>query len=281
MRGFAIHGTPEYMAPEQVAGEAVDRRTDLYALGCVLYEMLTGVRAFDGPSSVVVMGKQLRETPEPPRTRSSQPIPRDVEAVVVRAMAKRPEDRFASAAAMRAALERALARPARQRERIRRVATGVLSAAAMLAAAAGASTWERMRGSALREACATCTTSPAPAPRPALAEAAEGTGAGMPPNLMAASAEPAVLMAPMAWESPRTVDRGAEHAGDRLAGAHGRAEQAHASETHRKLGAGGSGSVGVASSTSGNVQTQSRYGSERGEKDKTDGSRWSKIAVTP
>src|SRR5208283_4823901 len=63
-KGFAIFGTPEYMSPEQVAGESVDARCDLYALGCLLYELLTGSCPFEGPSSVVVMGKQLREAPE-------------------------------------------------------------------------------------------------------------------------------------------------------------------------------------------------------------------------
>ena len=89
LHGFAVFGTPEYMAPEQVSGEAVDGRADVYALGCVLYEMLTGERAFDGASSVVVMGKQLRETPLPPRVRAPlRRIPAVVEAIAIRAMAK-------------------------------------------------------------------------------------------------------------------------------------------------------------------------------------------------
>jgi serine/threonine protein kinase len=70
-------------------GRAGRRARDVYALGCVLYEMLTGERAFEGPSSVVVMGKQLRETPEPPRVRApARKIPAALEAIVVRAMAK-------------------------------------------------------------------------------------------------------------------------------------------------------------------------------------------------
>jgi serine/threonine protein kinase len=146
LRGFAIVGTPEYMAPEQVADDAVDRRTDLYALGCVLYEMLTGVRAFDGPGTVVVLGKQLRETPLPPRARApSLPIPAAVDAVVVRAMAKQPGARFPTALEMIEALEATLHAPERRREHVRRVAAGVLSAAAMVAAAVGASQWERWR----------------------------------------------------------------------------------------------------------------------------------------
>ncbi|MGH7297939.1 MAG: serine/threonine-protein kinase, partial [Polyangiaceae bacterium] len=141
LRGFAIFGTPEYMAPEQVAGDPIDGRTDVYALGCVLYEMLTGERAFEGTSSVVVMGKQLRETPKPPRVRvPSRVIPAALEAVVMRAMAKKPEDRFESAEALREALEETALAPERRRERARKIA----STAAMLACvfvAAGASAY--------------------------------------------------------------------------------------------------------------------------------------------
>jgi eukaryotic-like serine/threonine-protein kinase len=144
LRGFAIFGTPEYMAPEQVAGDAVDGRADLYALGCVLYEMLTGSVAFEGSSSVMVMGKQLRETPMPPRVRApSCPIPRAVEAVVVRAMAKLPGARFASAGEMRAALERARSAPGRRRERARQIGSAVLMGAALATAAFGSARWAR------------------------------------------------------------------------------------------------------------------------------------------
>ncbi len=105
-KGFAIFGTPEYMAPEQVAGEAVDARCDVYSLGCVLYELLTGERPFEGKSSVVVLGKQLRELVEPPRSRAPERnIPEALERVVMKALEKKPEDRFASAKAMREALE--------------------------------------------------------------------------------------------------------------------------------------------------------------------------------
>jgi serine/threonine-protein kinase len=109
-KGFAIFGTPEYMAPEQVAGEAVDGRCDLYALGCVLYELMTGSAVFEGTSSVVVMGKQLREEPESLRSRApKRGIPGELDALVLRALQKDPGARFATAADMRDALTLALA----------------------------------------------------------------------------------------------------------------------------------------------------------------------------
>jgi serine/threonine-protein kinase len=153
--GFAIFGTPEYMAPEQVAGEAIDGRTDVYALGCVLYEMLTGQAAFAGPSSVVVMGKQLRETPAPPRVRTPElAIPVEVEAIVLRAMAKRPADRFPSADAMREALERAAALPDRRHARLRQVATGAMTTLAVVAAAVGSAYVTRTRAQSAARAIA-------------------------------------------------------------------------------------------------------------------------------
>jgi serine/threonine-protein kinase len=123
-QGFAIFGTPEYMAPEQVAGESVDARCDLYALGCLLYELLTGSCPFEGPSNVVVMGKQLRETPESPTTRAPlKMIPADIEAVVMKLLEKKPEDRYATAAEVRLALGETLLTPARHRARVRRTAS--------------------------------------------------------------------------------------------------------------------------------------------------------------
>jgi serine/threonine-protein kinase len=158
LRGFAVFGTPEYMAPEQVAGDPVDGRSDLYALGCVLYEMLTRAPAFEGPSSVVVMGKQLHDTPLPPRARApKRPIPRAVEAVVVRAMSKSPAARFPTASAMRAALESAREAPLRRRERARRVASALLMAAALTAAAVGSARWARDHAPTLET---TATTAP-------------------------------------------------------------------------------------------------------------------------
>ena len=135
-KGFAVFGTPEYMAPEQVAGETVDARCDVYALGCVLYELVTGTRPFEG-SPVVVMGKQLREEPERPRSRAPQAvIPGELEAVILKAIAKAKEDRFPTALAMREALEAALVAPDRRRVRSRRlVAAAVLLSVALIAGA--------------------------------------------------------------------------------------------------------------------------------------------------
>ncbi len=144
-QGFAIFGTPEYMAPEQVAGEAVDARCDLYALGCLLYELLTGTCPFDGPSPVVVMGKQLRETPEYPRVRAPRRgIPADVEDVVVKLLAKKPSARFATATDVRLALEETLSTPGKHSARVRRAASAVVATAMALSIGAGLVSYRAM-----------------------------------------------------------------------------------------------------------------------------------------
>jgi len=137
-QGFAIFGTPEYMSPEQVAGDSVDGRCDLYALGCVLYELVTGTPPFEGSSSVLVMGKQLREVPEPPRVRAPhRGIPVALEDVIMTALAKSADNRFANARAMREALEASLGPSGKPGSwSMRRVASRAVAAVALVAVAA-------------------------------------------------------------------------------------------------------------------------------------------------
>ena len=106
-------GTPAYMAPEQVRGEAVDRRTDVWALGAVLFEMLTGTRPFSGSRQQVTQA--ILET-EPADVRSVRPeVPEELAVAVRRALAKEPATRFATAAELSAAVTRAVATPAAAR----------------------------------------------------------------------------------------------------------------------------------------------------------------------
>jgi WD40 repeat protein len=92
-------GTPRYMSPEQAAptGRTVDRRTDVYSLGVTLYELLAGQPAFPGPTPQGVLQAIVNRDPPAPR-RFNPAVPRDLETVVLKAMAKRPEDRYAGAA---------------------------------------------------------------------------------------------------------------------------------------------------------------------------------------
>jgi len=91
-----ILGTPAYMAPEQAEGKPASSRSDVYALGLILYEMLTGRPAFSGDTSVEIALKQVRDVPAAPR--SLEPgIPERVEKAILRALSKTPEERFASA----------------------------------------------------------------------------------------------------------------------------------------------------------------------------------------
>ena len=90
-------GTPNYMSPEQAAGErSLDRRSDIYALGCVLYEMLTGEPPHSGPTAQSVLAKILTDRPRPARE-LRRSIPENVEAAIATALEKLPADRFGSA----------------------------------------------------------------------------------------------------------------------------------------------------------------------------------------
>jgi serine/threonine protein kinase len=101
----ALLGTPLYMPPEMIHGnEPVDGRADLYTLGAVGYFLLTGHPPFDKGSVSALLYKQVHEPPEPPSTRLGQPVSRDLEAVLLRCLAKRPSDRFPNANALADAL---------------------------------------------------------------------------------------------------------------------------------------------------------------------------------
>ncbi|HET7599649.1 MAG TPA: protein kinase [Gemmatimonadales bacterium] len=126
--GGMVMGTPGYMSPEQVSGDPVDGRSDIYALGCVLYEMLAGKPPFTGRTAAAIAAQHLTAVP-PVLARSGASVPPPVREAVARALAKDPADRFDSAAAFRAAL--ALAQPGRTR----RWGWPVIAAAALAAAA--------------------------------------------------------------------------------------------------------------------------------------------------
>jgi serine/threonine protein kinase len=102
-------GTPAYMSPEQCMGKAVDSRSDIYALGCLMYEVLTGIRPFASDNLLECMRMHLKVTPANFRTaRPDLKIPGALEAVVFKALSKEPEDRFTSAKQLREALATSL-----------------------------------------------------------------------------------------------------------------------------------------------------------------------------
>ena len=104
--GIAI-GTPSYMSPEQASGESeVDGRSDLYSLGCVLYEMLTGEPPFTGPTVQAIIAKRFMSPI--PKVRMTRDVPEPVDALVTRTLSRTPVDRPASAGALAEALEQLL-----------------------------------------------------------------------------------------------------------------------------------------------------------------------------
>ncbi|MYS85929.1 protein kinase domain-containing protein [Embleya scabrispora] len=99
-------GTPAYLSPEQIDGDAVDARTDIYSLGCLLYELLTGQPPFTGDSPFAVMNQHLTKQPPPPSALRTD-VPAHVDVLTLSALAKSPEQRYADAATFRSALESA------------------------------------------------------------------------------------------------------------------------------------------------------------------------------
>jgi eukaryotic-like serine/threonine-protein kinase len=103
----AVVGTAQYLSPEQARGETVDSRSDIYSAGCLLYELLTGRPPFVGDSPFSVAYQHVREQPDPPSAHNPD-LPPALDAIVMKALAKRVEDRYQSAAEMQADVQRHL-----------------------------------------------------------------------------------------------------------------------------------------------------------------------------
>jgi serine/threonine protein kinase/tetratricopeptide (TPR) repeat protein len=138
-RSEDIVGTPAYMAPEQIEGGRITPATDVYALGVVLFEMLTGARPFEGETPVAALFKRLKEAPSSPRVFVPD-LPREWETVVLRCLRREASDRFERPTEVVAALRGGVIPPtrreidARRRQR-QRVAAGIAAAALSLVAA--------------------------------------------------------------------------------------------------------------------------------------------------
>jgi len=101
----SVVGTAQYLSPEQARGADVDQRSDLYSLGVLMYEMLTGEVPFSGDTPVEIAMKHLSQTPVPPSVKRHD-VPRELDMVVMRSLAKDPDDRYQSADEMEADLDR-------------------------------------------------------------------------------------------------------------------------------------------------------------------------------
>jgi len=183
-----VFGTPEYMAPEQARGERADHRADIYAVGCILYEMLTGSVPYVGADAATVLAGHLGEPLEPASRRAPHlGIPRALEGVIECALHKEPAQRFPSMGALAAAIERAARAEASRaaaapstREApippVPRSRAGLAILAAVVVAGAAVLAVSSLSGRAIVPAPAPPTPAPAasvsvPAPAPAPAPA--------------------------------------------------------------------------------------------------------------
>ncbi|MCE9659774.1 MAG: protein kinase [Burkholderiales bacterium] len=198
----SVLGTVSHMSPEQLTGEAVDRRSDLFSCGVILYQLLTGERAFSG-SPATVMHRVLHEQPAAPSTLVVS-LPRSVDAVVRKAMAKAPAERYPAADAFAAALRTAIAgaavaaadadatvllpRPAAAPRPASR-APVIAGVGALLLLAAGAGAYFVLR-------------TPAPPPVPRATSDAPAVAAAVPASAAASAPEPASAAATATAPAP-------------------------------------------------------------------------------
>ena len=229
-----VVGTPAYMSPEQAAGERqLDGRSDLYSLGCVLYEMLAGEPPFTGPTAQAIVARRLTETPRP-LGQARETVTAELERVVSTALARAPADRHADGAAFAAALAAALestgrtaaapspteARPVAIAARPRRRRWIVGIAAAAIAAALAAALLRGRAGTAPAADQSLVAVAPFDVLDPALALWREGLVDLLSRNLDGAG--------PLRSVAPTTVIRRWE----------GRADPESAAELGRRTGAG-------------------------------------------
>jgi Tol biopolymer transport system component/predicted Ser/Thr protein kinase len=140
-----IVGTLQYMSPEQLQGEEADARSDLFAFGCVLYEMLSGKRAFDGSSGASVIAAILEREPAP-LANAPGDTSRPLDRLIKRVLAKDPDQRFQTARDLKAALSWVLDQPpATTSKPIRRMWTGIAAATLVIGALVGGFTVSRLR----------------------------------------------------------------------------------------------------------------------------------------
>ena len=198
-----IPGTPEYMSPEQAQGVRVDGRSDIYSLGITLYEMLAGVLPFTGDTPWVVINKHIREAP-PPLSHIHAGIPPAVRVLTEKAIAKRPEDRFQTAAQLASAIDAILTGERRRLPPVL-IPIAIVALLAMVGVAAGAIIFNGQNNTVADTATATPSIAATATAEEltALPPAATSTQTPAPPTAVpTASSMPTTLPTSTATETP-------------------------------------------------------------------------------
>jgi len=131
----SVSGTPAYMSPEQALDKPLDARSDIYAVGCILYELLCGQPPFEGSSPVECLAMHLYDEPEPPSRRARHSVDKGLETAALWCLEKRPDGRPQSVDELKVVLQEALSRPADSEVLARAVAQTTMSREARVARA--------------------------------------------------------------------------------------------------------------------------------------------------